>query len=123
MTDTERDEYELAALAAGVVLGKEIVNVDGDFVAIKAKPYINAPKNLTFNWNPKTDPGDSLRLAVSCGLSLNIHGITMNDWVENDDKADPLAATMLAIFRAAVEIGRAIKNKDQYSVSMRGIQD
>ena len=72
-------------------------------------------------WNPLTDDGDALRLAVKLSLMVEIgmgpHGdIT---WVRHDDIADgegiverhrdnALLATRRAIVRAAAEIGRSI---------------
>ena len=63
-------------------------------------------------WNPLTDDGDALRLAVRLGLAINItpskvyasngvYGIN-----EVMDTSDPDAATRRAIVRAAAEIGR-----------------
>jgi hypothetical protein len=69
-------------------------------------------------WNPITDDGDALRLAVKLRFTI----ITLSDSIEvithdNEhcgqemtfDGQDPLAATRRAIVRAAAEIGRSMK--------------
>jgi hypothetical protein len=52
-------------------------------------------------WNPLTDDGDALRLAVKLRLMDEVS--VMDAQYESED---PLAATRLAIVRAAAEIGR-----------------
>lgn len=69
-------------------------------------------------WNPLTDDGDALRLAVKLGLTVCVsfkYGLT---WADKDDKrhalakanhdGDPYAATRRAVVRAAAEIGKAM---------------
>jgi hypothetical protein len=69
-------------------------------------------------WNPLTDDGDALRLAVKLGIDLTFYLDAQGEgpWVEaaTDDaardellQADPYAATRRAIVRAAAEIGRS----------------
>jgi len=69
-----------------------------------------------YRWNPLTDDGDALRLAVQ--LDLHVHPSGDEVWVSNpatslaEDvvfetyRGDPYAATRRAIVRAAAEIGR-----------------
>lgn len=62
-------------------------------------------------WNPLTDDGDALRLAVTLGLSVDCSrpsaGVPFQiHRYEQDDFKDPLAATRRAIVRAAAAIGR-----------------
>jgi hypothetical protein len=70
-------------------------------------------------WNPLTDDGDALRLAVKCGLSVQIGAsVFVYDHPDFCDpaytgvetceslKTDPFAATRRAIVRAAAEIGK-----------------
>ena len=97
----DRELLELAAKAAGYEYKKHsgCVVVEG------------IPKN----WNPLTDDGDALRLAVKLGLILDCEyqsamphdrqGVG-EDWLDGDGKDDPYAATRRAIVRAAAEIGR-----------------
>ena len=54
------------------------------------------------DWNPITDDGDALRLAVK--LKLWTHS-GMGNYHDQDE---PYAATRLAIVRAAAEIGEAM---------------
>ncbi len=66
-------------------------------------------------WNPLTDDGDALRLAVKLGMTI----IQINDrepwsaWIDangllhTETAEDDYAATRRAIVRAAAEIGRS----------------
>ena len=63
-------------------------------------------------WNPLTDDGDALRLAVACCLPLDIEDYqTLVDplGIYELHTNDPYAATRRAIVRAAAEIGRKMK--------------
>lgn len=147
---SDRELLELAAKAAGVFLTPQTMAEvfpgfewnEGDWtiftdhgaegtVAWKGedgKPAGTARKH----WNPLTDDGDALRLAVSLGIKVvpyPIFGhekhcvIASRRWwspPEDDDNTyigpevievygdDPYAATRRAIVRAAAEIGRAM---------------
>ena len=71
-------------------------------------------------WNPLTDDGDALRLAVK--LSMNVYvnaGFLVSAEITNDSdepsivaneygKQDPYAATRRAVVRAAAEIGKTL---------------
>lgn len=68
-------------------------------------------------WNPLTDDGDALRLAVTCKIDVlqyAAQGVVAaasdtDSWeVMELHRDDPLAATRRAIVRAAAEIGRAM---------------
>jgi hypothetical protein len=81
---TDRELLELAAKAIGIDhwFGKE----------------------GTVEWNPLTDDGDALRLAVKIKWvpsRVEVVGLSMNE--------DPSAATRRAIVRAAAEIGKGMK--------------
>jgi hypothetical protein len=93
-------------------------------LAAKACGLEEAKMRIEFNqWNPLTDDGDALRLAVKLKISIafGIHATTINcevyDWAEDevlidwkeDGRKDPYAATRRAITRAAAEIGRSMK--------------
>jgi hypothetical protein len=120
---TDRELLELAAKAAGLTIDKSPYNGGGtsndgfDILGNAVLDWFNGTK-----WNPLTDDGDALRLAVR--LRINIehaetlgrksHGV--NCWpvgrgdcghMENDLR-DYGAATRRAITRAAAEIGRAM---------------
>ncbi len=55
-------------------------------------------------WNPLTDDGDALRLAVALGLTARM---SYNGQDYEAANKDPYAATRRAIVRAAAEIGRS----------------
>lgn len=99
---TDRELLEAAAKAAGI--GWDL--------------YENAwyGAGVHPDWNPLTDDGDALRLAVKCGIDLRFPGPivqaaseAMPRAVTEDAKVDPLAATRRAIVRAAAEIGRSME--------------
>jgi len=102
----DRELLELAAKAAGFGYGEwtrhGIVFADRDVV-----------------WNPLTDDGDALRLAVKIGMRVYIYlggGDDITVVATDELKGarsfseahadDPYAATRRAIVRAAAEIGR-----------------
>lgn len=68
-------------------------------------------------WNPLTDDGDALRLAVKMGITITPLGNAVQAWgspvrgiateVIYDD-GDPAAATRRAIVRAAAALGGAL---------------
>jgi len=103
----DRELLELAAKAAGYnyLPANSAIVVDG----------------IPGNWNPLTDDGDALRLAVK--LKLAIRPLEKCVFVESDPEtllgqsqfselemygSDPNAATRRAIVRAAAEIGKAM---------------
>jgi hypothetical protein len=114
---TDRELLELAAKAAGISVwwnGRTCFLLE-DGVA-------------KYEWNPLYDDGDALRLAVTLKISIHLRPkrVEVLSWplpktpygfggtpfpkvetVEPYDD-DPLAATRLAIVRAAAEIGRSM---------------
>ena len=100
---TDRELLELAAKAAGVVA------VDGHYWI--ARDSSGEPNK----WNPLTDDGDALRLAVKLLLTVEVEdGFTevltgSGMEITESHKEDSLLATRRAIVRAAAEIGRAMK--------------
>lgn len=94
---------ELAAKAAGVIL--EYADDEG------LKPY---DSKTNVDWNPLTDDGDALRLAVKLGLHITVWpdaiGIGTNGkgYEELKWTDDPYAATRRAIVRAAAAIGESM---------------
>jgi hypothetical protein len=98
----ERELLELAAKAAGITLGEYWT------------PHLG--RHHDHCWNPLTDDGDALRLAVKLEIRIDwgafdVVAIEFNtDAVAREKKAlDPYAATRRAITRAAAEIGRNMK--------------
>lgn len=100
-TETDRELLEWAAKAAGI-----------DFEGRISK-YTNGEEY--FGWNPLTDDGDALRLAVKLGISMNqtpisIYAASYAGVIRQENQDDnPYAATRRAIVRAAAEIGKAMK--------------
>lgn len=103
MTDLEL--LELAAKAAGIVVIRSRID----------DPICRDLLTDKFNgWNPLTDDGDALRLAVRLQLWVNIgpnwcrveSGPGYEDVAVSEIGECPHAATRRAIVRAAAEIGR-----------------
>lgn len=71
------------------------------------------------DWNPLSNDGDALRLAVKLGVELVFtknkigagrHNLSTYPWVNEDRNVDdPYAATRRAIVQAAAEMGRNMK--------------
>ena len=104
---TDRELLEAAAKAAGYELRR---HPDGTLYSdCREKHYFAV-------WNPLTEDGDALRLAVKLGMGFehyvedNIVEAYSNQsisiWELTGD--DPYAATRRAIVRAAAEIGRTM---------------
>lgn len=111
--EEQRKLLELAAKAAGIELKYDTFGQSTE-----------ADREYNY-WNPLTDDGDALRLAVKLGLLIsqssyipgeNAYGFVNIAWygqkVEFKPERftdDPYAATRLAIVRAAAEIGRSME--------------
>lgn len=106
----EKQMLELAAKAAGL-----------KYHAFVNDPFIGYGLSIgdleTPIWNPLTDDGDALRLAVKLGLEMSInlkqkhttaYGLSHPVLVKIGHGDDPYAATRCAITRAAAEIGGAL---------------
>lgn len=100
----DKELLELAAKAAGI----EIEFDEDD------SPFRKGAVGWLY-WNPLTDDGDALRLAVKLGMQMYIwqpndgigtHYTEVNRYAKEKHGADPYAATRSAIVRAAAEIGR-----------------
>jgi hypothetical protein len=100
---TDKKLLELAAKAAGIDL------------VTWSKPVKFAIKGSTplVLWNPLTDDGDALRLAVKLKMLINVMTKSVQVDIEKIEDAalenidgDPYAATRHAIVRAAAEIGK-----------------
>ena len=101
---TDRELLELAAKAAGYTLREHYAGF----------PLI--AEELNAAWNPLTDDGDALRLAVKLQFNFNLEDFnTIDVWCSDTCKNateeftdDPYAATRKAIVRAAAEIGKGM---------------
>ena len=119
---SDRELLELAAKAAGI---------EGKYGYAPDDYYYNGnvegictelPDGRSYVWNPLTDDGDALRLAIKLNMGISIpvmaakyarvdvitfrnSGVNVMESCNND----PCAATRRAIVRAAAEIGRNMK--------------
>jgi len=115
----DRELLELAAKAAGI-------RFEGDIDMLIAQPGRYAGGFSIYNaqggsepWNPLTNNGDALRLAITLGMDINFYPNTGEVAAVQHRKAeiyhrcfervreDKFAATRRAIVRAAAEIGKA----------------
>ena len=108
---TDRELLELAAKVAGFH--------DAVWAAKQACVETSMLPGFRCFWNPLTDDGDALRLAVK--LSIRIYPYTGLgddvsiavasgcDRIQQEQNGDPYAATRRAIVRAAAEIGKEMK--------------
>ena len=108
----DRELLELAAKAAGIDLKWRDDGLPGYYGDWRGLPQWQ-------HWNPLTDDGDALRLAVRLGIEVGVYHFikkcgattpgatfTAEEWLLEGD--DHYAATRRAIVRAAAEIGRAM---------------
>lgn len=103
---TDRELLELAAKAAGI--GIEWSGFHDS--------YCTTGRCFNDRWNPLTDDGDALRLALNVGINIFMgmaephgqHKVGRVWAMESEVKADKLSATRRAIVQAAAEIGKAM---------------
>ena len=108
---TDRELLELAAKAAGYKWREDIAKYrnERDIVGL----WIIDP-TIT-GWNPLTDDGDAMRLAVKLGMCVEVlsdQKVVFVDAlyiIELPLGDDPYAATRRAIVRAAAEIGKELQ--------------
>ena len=132
---TDRELLEDAAKAAGVALywsddDPECDWVQGTYPRI---PDYKVLEKWTWKvWNPLTDDGDALRLAVELGIDISLYAekggrvyaqskhllgfgtdgtpsYQAHEFMKEEYNGDPHAATRRAIVRAAAELGRSMK--------------
>jgi hypothetical protein len=109
---TDKELLELAAKAAGIECWRTFIDEKW------GSGFLMAGKL----WNPLTDDGDALRLAVKLNLIVGAYGsyvsvcrtfapkVNYQDEItvwHSEVNNDPYAATRRAIVRAAAEIGKA----------------
>jgi hypothetical protein len=107
---TDRELLELAAKAAGI--SYEFVNE----VCIGKRI---GSDGRDWPWNPLTDDGDALRLAVKLRMMVDIESggfctadiEGLHSSLNEVATPDPYAATRRAIVKAAAEIGKAMKGE------------
>ena len=113
---TDRELLELAAKAAGIEYDVEASKPHPTSVAWFGLWLVihGEPNEFTRRrWNPLTDDGDALRLAVKLQIDIKQYGDHVVAWFDGGYIGtgrihydnDPCAATRSAIVRAAAEIG------------------
>ena len=103
---TDKELIELAAKAAGLHVK----------VASNSGRGLKVHGNCNW-WNPLTDDGDALRLAVKLGIELEFFSSTVYAGprktakyaVDKEHDLDMAAATRRAIVRAAAQIGKEME--------------
>lgn len=119
----DRRLLELAAKAAGMgeLVWGETYKLGDDLIDCSDLPYLrsNQPDEADVYWNPLTDDGDALRLAVRLQLHIGIYDAYASAasigrpydekivWFHNE--LDPGLATCRAIVRAAAAIGESME--------------
>ncbi len=111
MIADDRELLVLAAMAAGIVPASFQDHPVG---------WYDASREIICQWNPLSDDGDALRLAVKLNLHLGLEDSVANAWpagqmfkvwATEPHGGDAAAATRRAIVRVAAEIGRGLANK------------
>jgi hypothetical protein len=103
---TDKELLELAAKAAGYSFSEE---------ESKSGRYWVGHGQMSLTWNPLTDDGDALRLAVKLGMNVDVDTDSDNETLvtcgftySEPHNNDPYAATRRAIVRAAAEIAKGM---------------
>lgn len=108
---SDREPLEWAAKAAGIEVIRSRLEDSAHRDLLVANSVRN-PFQKYGPWNPLTDDGDALRLAVKLGLTIvpNYHvshdGFGVCAFTEPEDSFDFCAPTRRAIVRAAASIGQ-----------------
>ena len=113
---TDRELLELAAKAAGI---KHVDYTGIDYDGRHGFELVGEYGRHIGTWNPLQDDGDALRLAVTLGLDLELHGLNATMpycaavydcsrglAIEQEFTGDIMSTARLAIVRAAAEIGK-----------------
>jgi len=114
---TDREMLELAARAAGYVVDSFEGGDHGAWVYEKHAPVDKWHDSIKIFWNPLKDKADAFDLMVKLHLLIMPYPLDKAVRVTRLDRPDtvvywnecnnnPTAATMLAITRAAAEIGK-----------------
>ena len=112
---TDRELLEAAAKACGIDGAYGVASDDYYYDGNVEGILTILPDGQSYVWNPLTDDGDALRLAVKLELQLDLrhsfHTVRIYGAADGriDESGDPLAATRRAIVRAAAAIGKEMK--------------
>ena len=111
--ETDRELLEMAAKCLHNMRDPNFANYEvlDDCVCLELG---NRRGAITSYWNPLTDDGDALRLAVKLkltpmmrNLGVDVVSLETTEAAYERYRDDPCAATRRAIVRAAAEIGRS----------------
>lgn len=115
---TDRESLAMAAKAAGIKVdmtpyGERVPNsAVARFIGDQIYFYSTRPGQGNILWSPRTDDGDALRLAVAIRSNLlfdgAFHHVGTNRHVSDICCLGNMDEIRSAIFRVAVEIGKAM---------------
>lgn len=111
---SDKELLELAAKAVGMHVKANRVDADDKFTHLVVGQKFTQEK---IDWNPLTDDGDALRLAVRLNIEFacfdDSQKVNSGVWSAYDCvtpyNGDKQAATRRAIVRAAAEIGKSMQ--------------
>lgn len=111
---TDRELLELAAKAAGLQLcGYSLVgeNEDDEECEVLEAAFVklSQQQEIATMWNPLTDDGDALRLAVTLSFIDDGDWPAVTNEIYTHCNGDWFAATRRAITIAAAKVGREMK--------------
>lgn len=113
----DRELLALAAKAADIKIDKSAQNGAPDRSGFDMQGNAVLDWHNGKTWNPLTDDGDALRLAVKLQLDIRIYDdetVAETPWETGDQRAggiDQLANTRRAIVLAAAQIGKMRKGQ------------
>jgi hypothetical protein len=87
---------------------KELLELAAKAIGLKLQYNYLGGRDANQPWDPLTDDGDALRLAVMLGLFMRQ---AVKEIPRAEYGKDPYAATRRAITRAAAEIGKEMYDK------------
>jgi hypothetical protein len=116
---TDRELLELAAKAAGYIVQQHVVygeHAPGAWVYEAGSALDRYGEPRIFLWRPRDDDGDAFRLAARLKIDIiytnihspRVHAVRYGAHSTEEVHGSSSAATRLAIFRAAAEIGKAM---------------
>ena len=103
---TDKELLELAAKASGVELNWVFEPIDD---ANSPAGWMASIVQTSRVWNPLTDDGDAIRLAVKLDLLTNTRFFHERITLMTNNNIQKLEATRRTIVKAAAEIGMAMK--------------
>jgi hypothetical protein len=117
---TDKELLQLAAKAAGFIETASVQNGYG-FIALLV---MDEDGDWTGqDWNPLTDDGDALRLAVKSRMIVEIdhYSAIVNGMTESVTMGHSIAAaTRRAIVRAAADVGKGMLTHDEFVAMFPG---